>query len=128
MNKSTAAKDETHIADGAKYIGFLDIFGFEKMTPNSLEQLCINYANEELQNLFNDSTFQQEMEVYKQEQVDVGDLNKCATAIIGGALQVHGCPIPLTCCAGCVSQANGVTDEKRNRHRRHKRVPATPRQ
>ncbi|XP_014398290.1 PREDICTED: unconventional myosin-XV [Myotis brandtii] len=51
-------------------IAILDIYGFEDLSFNSFEQLCINYANENLQYLFNKIIFQEEQEEYLREQID----------------------------------------------------------
>ena len=54
----------------SKWIGILDIFGFEVFQNNSLEQLAINYTNENLQNLFNNYIFNEEQKLYLSEGIE----------------------------------------------------------
>eukprot|EP01114_Cavostelium_apophysatum_P013844 TRINITY_DN344_c0_g2_i1.p1 TRINITY_DN344_c0_g2~~TRINITY_DN344_c0_g2_i1.p1 ORF type:complete len:1517 (+),score=469.87 TRINITY_DN344_c0_g2_i1:48-4598(+) len=51
------------------YIGILDIFGFEWFEKNTFSQLLINYANEKLQQQFNDYIFKHEQKEYEREQI-----------------------------------------------------------
>ena len=66
----------------------LDIYGFETFERNSFEQLCINYANERLQQRFNAALFSLEQAEYEAERIDwtrvaFEDNQKCVDVIDG---------------------------------------------
>lgn len=59
----------------ANSVGILDIYGFEIFDKNSFEQLCINYVNEKLQQIFIQLTLKTEQEEYAREQIQWTPIN-----------------------------------------------------
>ncbi|XP_054372871.1 myosin XVB [Molothrus ater] len=65
-------------------VGIVDIHGFEDLGVNSLEQLCINFANEHLQWFFSQTVIAQEEEEYSQEQLAWIPISKmCSESCLG---------------------------------------------
>jgi myosin-1 len=50
-------------------VGILDIYGFEIFDTNMFEQLCINFVNEKLQQIFIQLTLKEEQEEYVREGI-----------------------------------------------------------
>jgi hypothetical protein len=67
VNRSLGESMEN--SDQYKFIGLLDVFGFEIFELNSFEQLCINFANEKLQNFFLRAVFKAEELAYKNDGI-----------------------------------------------------------
>ncbi|KAI9244449.1 P-loop containing nucleoside triphosphate hydrolase protein [Sporodiniella umbellata] len=85
VNESLSCPTPDHVKN---FIGVLDIYGFEHFKTNSFEQFCINYANEKLQQQFNQHVFKLEQEEYLREKInwtfiDFSDNQKCINIIEG---------------------------------------------
>ncbi|KAI4377017.1 hypothetical protein MLD38_014713 [Melastoma candidum] len=65
INRSVGQDPNSHVQ-----IGVLDIYGFECFRHNSFEQFCINFANEKLQQHFNEHVFKMEQEEYSKEEIN----------------------------------------------------------
>lgn len=57
-----------------RFVGILDIAGFESFAVNGFEQLCINLSNEKLQNHFNRDIFESELSAYAEEGLESLDI------------------------------------------------------
>ncbi|XP_037664709.1 unconventional myosin-XIX isoform X2 [Choloepus didactylus] len=75
------------------FIGLLDVYGFESFPNNSLEQLCINYANEKLQQHFVAHYLRAQQEEYaieglKWSFVNYQDNQTCLDLIEGSPVSI----------------------------------------
>ena len=92
VNRSLAGDDVGLKAaaplNGSRSIAILDIFGFEAMEVNSLEQLLINHTNERLQLYFLHQTLHAELALYLAEgipapSIALADNTACVNLIDG---------------------------------------------
>jgi myosin-1 len=80
--------------EGFLSLCILDIYGFEIFGTNGFEQLCINYVNEKLQQIFIELTLKSEQEEYHQEGIQWEDVdyfnNKICCDLIENASRPAG--------------------------------------
>lgn len=53
-----------------KIVKMLDIYGFEVFDHNSFEQLCVNYTNERIHQIYLDQVFKNEKNILKKEGLE----------------------------------------------------------
>lgn len=71
VNAAMGGHAERGNVNSGMKVAVLDIFGFESFGVNRFEQLCINHANEKLQQHFNQYSFLQEQKLLSAEGVEV---------------------------------------------------------
>jgi len=76
INGATYAEENYKVNPNANLsvLGLLEIFTFDSLAVNSFERLCINYANEKLQQKFTIDTFRSVQEEYKSEDIELGNI------------------------------------------------------
>ncbi|KAM4797181.1 unconventional myosin-XIX [Rhinophrynus dorsalis] len=77
----------------SNFIGLLDVYGFESFPENNLEQLCINYANEKLQQHFVSHYLKAQQDEYAAEGlewsfVSYQDNQSCVDLLDGSPISI----------------------------------------
>jgi myosin-5 len=77
INSATCAQENYKDCTMTEFgiVGLLDIFGFESFVTNRFEQLCINYANEKLQQKFTEDIFRSVQAEYESEGIELADIS-----------------------------------------------------
>jgi len=91
-------------------LGLLDIYGFEILSQNGFEQLCINYCNEKLQQLFIELTLKAEQEEYKKEGIKWEPVEFFDNAILCQLIEAKQPPGLITKLDDCCLAPGGATD------------------
>ncbi|NXA80805.1 MYO19 protein, partial [Thryothorus ludovicianus] len=83
----------TDPSEWSSFIGLLDVYGFEAFPENNLEQLCINYANEKLQQHFVAHYLKAQQEEYAAEGlqwsfISYQDNQNCLDLIEGNPVSI----------------------------------------
>jgi len=117
----TAATDSRgHKRRDFGLIGMLDIFGFETFETNRFEQLCINYANEKLQQKFTHDIFRSVQAEYEYEGIELDEItyddNTDVLDLVEGRMGLlaflnEECVRPGGCDKGFVMKANAMNKE-----------------
>nr|CCA21290.1 myosinlike protein putative [Albugo laibachii Nc14] len=101
------------------FIGLLDIFGFEDLSHNSFEQLCINYANERLQQHFNRTVLRLEQEMYEREAIEWSFINFPDNSACIDLIQAKPCGILNVLDEECIVPQGNDQNFARKLYRQH---------
>lgn len=74
-------------------IGILDVYGFDVLTENSLEQFLINYSNEKLQQFYIDHEFKMTQEEYLREAIQWKPIDYFDNSIIIDLIESNILPL-----------------------------------
>ncbi|KIH51772.1 hypothetical protein ANCDUO_18135 [Ancylostoma duodenale] len=109
INESITVEQTSRYSKGT-VIGVLDIYGFEIFGTNSFEQLCINYCNEKLQQLFIELVLKQEQEEYEREGIKWSKIDYFNNKIICDLVEMPRTGILSVLDEACANIGN-VTDQ-----------------